>query len=83
MILEKNRYKKQIQKNKTSGLGKYGKYSGMTFQMIAIILASVWVGLKLDEKFHRESPVFLIFFAILGVFSALYVVLKDFIKKSK
>lgn len=83
MTLEKNRNKKQAQKNKTSGLGKYGKYSGMTFQMIAIILASVWLGTKLDEKFHREKPLFLIFFAILGVFTALYVVLKDFIKNSK
>jgi len=52
----------------------------MAFQMIAIILASVWAGIKLDEKFHKDPPFFLIFFAIFGVFIALYVALKDFVK---
>ena len=80
MILEKNRQKKQAQKNKASGLEKYGRFSGMAFQMIAIILASVWIGTKLDEKLQKENPLFVIFFAILGVFTALYVALKDFIK---
>ncbi len=80
MILEKNRHKKQTQKSKTSGLEKYGKYSGMAFQMIAIILVSVWAGTKLDEIFQRENPLFVIIFSLLGVFMALYVVLKDFIK---
>jgi len=52
----------------------------MAFQMIAIILVSVWAGTKLDEIFQREKPLFVIFFALLGVFTALYVVLKEFIK---
>lgn len=52
----------------------------MAFQMIAIILLSVWAGIKIDEKFQREKPLFLIFFAIFGVFIALYVALKDFVK---
>ncbi|MCK4920809.1 MAG: AtpZ/AtpI family protein [Bacteroidales bacterium] len=48
--------------------------------MIAIILVSVWAGTKLDEKFHKDPPLFLIFFVIFGVFFALYVALKDFVK---
>ena len=79
--MKKNQDKKQTSKRNNPGLEKYGKLSGMAFQMIAIILASVWVGTKLDEKFQREKPLFVIFFAILGVFTALYVALKDFIKK--
>jgi len=48
--------------------------------MIAVILAFVWIGNKLDSKFHPESALYIIIFSILGVFIALYVALKDFIK---
>ena len=70
-------------KSKYSGLENYAKYTGIAFQMIAVMLAAVWGGLKLDEKFNEGDPLFIIIFSILGVFIALYVALKDFINFGK
>jgi len=70
--------------NKLSGLNNYGRYSGLAFQMIAIILAFVWAGKKVDEKYFPGRNLFIIIFSLLGIAIALYVVLKDFINiKSK
>jgi hypothetical protein len=52
----------------------------MAFQMIAIILAMTWGGMKLDKLSGFERPVFTIILSLLGVFAAIYIALKDFIK---
>jgi len=52
----------------------------MAFQMIGIILVTTWGGVKLDELLKLETPVFTIILSLLGVFAALYTVLRDFIK---
>jgi ATP synthase protein I len=70
-------------KNNNSGLNKYVEYSGIAFQMVAIILAFVWVGKKIDEKYFNGESVFIIVFSLLGVLLAMYVVIKDFIKISR
>jgi F0F1-type ATP synthase assembly protein I len=70
-------------KNNTSGLNKYVEYSGIAFQMVAIILAFVWAGKKVDEKYFNGDSVFIIVFSLLGVVLAMYIVLKDFIKISR
>ncbi len=46
-----------------------------------IIFAGVYGGIKLDEKVKWETPVFTVVLSLLSVFIALYIVLKDFIKK--
>jgi hypothetical protein len=53
----------------------------MGFQMIAIILVFYWAGSKLDERAANEKPVYTAILTIFGVFSGLYLVLKDFISK--
>jgi len=53
----------------------------MVVQMGIIIFAGVFGGLKLDAKFERADSVFTIIFSLLGVTAAMYVVLKDFIRK--
>jgi F0F1-type ATP synthase assembly protein I len=53
----------------------------MAFQMVGIILVSTWGGVKLDKLTGWRTPVFTIVLSLLGVFAALYVTLKDFIKK--
>ena len=70
-------------KNNSSGLNKYVEYSGIAFQMVAIILAFVWAGKKIDEKFFNGESVFIIVFSLLGVLLAMYFVIKDFIKISR
>jgi ATP synthase protein I len=70
-------------KEKESGLQSYSRYSGLAFQMIAIILAFVWIGKKIDAYYFHDRPIFVIAFSLLGVFIALYVALKDFLKIKK
>jgi len=62
------------------GVRDFAKYSGMAFQMLAIILATTWGGIKLDKLAGFEKPVFTIILSLLGVFAAIYTSLKDFLK---
>lgn len=57
----------------------WARYSGMGFQMIAIILLFYWAGSKLDQRASTEKPVYTAVLTVLGVFAGLYIVLKDFI----
>ncbi len=70
--------KRKNSKNKT--LHNYAKYSGIAMQMIAIILAGVFGGIKLDEFLKLETPIFTIILAIIAVVLAMYFVIKDLIK---
>ncbi len=62
------------------GLNDFGKYSGLAFQMIAIILVTTWGGIELDKLTKFNTPVFTIVLSILGVFAAIYTAVKDFIR---
>ena len=66
---------------KDSGLNSFVRYSGMGFQMVAIILLFYWAGSKLDERAGNEKPAYTAILSLLGVFAGLYIVLKDFIFK--
>ena len=76
---EKNLKNKKPDKG-DNGLNDYAKYSGIAFQMIGVILITVWGGTKLDELLSLKTPVFTIVLSLLGVFSAIYIAIKDFIK---
>ncbi|TFG88185.1 MAG: AtpZ/AtpI family protein [Candidatus Atribacteria bacterium] len=62
-------------------MNSFTRYSGLGIQMVVIILLFYWAGSKLDERATNEKPVYTAIFALLGVFAALYITLKDFIKK--
>ena len=57
------------------------KYSGMAFEMAAIIFFFVFVGKKADEKVALERPWFTILGVFVGAFAAFYFTLKDLILK--
>ena len=69
--------------NKESGLQSYARYSGLAFQMIAIILVFVWAGRKIDEIYFQGRSIFIIVFSLLGVSISIYYVLKDLLKIQK
>jgi F0F1-type ATP synthase assembly protein I len=73
--------KKNLKNPENKGLNDFGRYSGMAFQMIAIILLTTWGGIELDKLVKFNTPVFTIILSLLGVFAAIYTVLKDFIRK--
>jgi len=72
--------KKNSKKQENKGLNDYGKYSGIAFQMVAIIALTTWGGVKLDKLAGFDKPVFTIILSLLGVFAAIYTAVKDFIK---
>lgn len=61
----------------------YLKYSGMAFQMGIIILVGTFAGQKLDERFQSERPLFTVALALLSIFVALYITLKDLFQDKK
>ncbi|MGB0861504.1 MAG: AtpZ/AtpI family protein [Saprospiraceae bacterium] len=73
----------QPEKNKSSErkpANDYLKYSGMAFQMGAVIAVFTYLGQWLDGKYATETPYWTVGFALLGVFLALYFLIKDVMK---
>ena len=79
--MEESRSIKSKKSHQNSRLNDYAKYSGLAFQMGAVIAVAVWSGVKLDELTGANKPIFTITLSLLGVFTAIYVAIKDFIKK--
>jgi ATP synthase protein I len=75
-----NQKEKNPKKSSNKGIKDFARYSGLAFQMAGIILISVWGGIKLDKLAGFENPVFTIILSLLGVFAAIYIAVKDFIK---
>ncbi len=64
--------KENSQKKKRNYLKVYAKYSGIAFQMAAIILIGLFAGIKLDEYLNLSTPVFTVMLTFLGFGAALY-----------
>jgi F0F1-type ATP synthase assembly protein I len=58
------------------------KYSGLAFQMLAIIGGSAWLGTWLDGYFKTNNPWFTIGLLLLGVLVALFQVIRGLTKES-
>lgn len=56
------------------------RYSGMAFQMAIIIGLGTFIGRKIDDNIQAEKPWFTILFAIIFLFIAFYLTLKDLMK---
>ena len=72
--------KKKLQNSKNQ-LNQYAKYSGIAFQMFAVIFIGVFGGIKLDDYISFNFPLFTILFTLFSVILAIYIAIKDFIKK--
>jgi ATP synthase protein I len=64
-----------------SRLDSYAKYSGMGIQMLAIIFAGTYGGIKIDEYLALKFPIFTIVLSLLSVFGAIWFVVKDLVRK--
>lgn len=79
MLQKERKNKKQL----TENLNNYARYSGMAFQMIAILLLGVFGGIKLDKLIQSNFPIFLVVFSLLAVILSIYLGLKDFLRIKK
>ncbi len=55
----------------------YIKYSGIGFQMIAIIGAFTYAGYKIDESAHHATKWVTAALSLTGVFISLYIVVRS------
>ena len=65
---------------KKQGLNNYARYSGMAFQMLAIILLGMYAGVKLDQWLHLK-PLFTIICSLASVILAIYIFTCDLLRK--
>jgi F0F1-type ATP synthase assembly protein I len=68
-------------KKRISNLNNYAKYSSLSIQMIVIVLAGAFGGIKLDKWINWNFPFFTLLLSFLGVVLAIYIAIKDFLKK--
>ena len=61
-------------------LRAFAKYSGLAFQMLAIIGGSTWLGTWLDARYQSRNPWFTIGLMLLGVLVALLQVIRSLTK---
>lgn len=58
----------------------YSRYTGIAFQMIAVLLLGVFGGIKLDAYFET-SPILTVALTVFSVFAAMVMVVREFIGK--
>lgn len=59
------------------------KYSNLAVQMGVIIGLGAWGGKKLDAYYATSKPYYTIGLSLFAIITALYLVLKDFIKPQR
>jgi F0F1-type ATP synthase assembly protein I len=58
-------------------LSSYVRYSGMGFQMIAVIGIFMFIGYKIDQWLEAEKLLFTAIFGMLGVCASLYLIIRS------
>ncbi|MCH7536149.1 MAG: AtpZ/AtpI family protein [Bacteroidetes bacterium] len=57
------------------------RYSGLAFQMMALILVGVFGGMELDKFFNTSFPLFTLSLSLLSIFASIYFLVKDLTRK--
>lgn len=55
----------------------FAKYSGLAFQMLAVIGAFAWAGVWLDRHFHTKNPWWTVGLMLLGVLGAMAQIIRS------
>ena len=58
------------------------KYSGMAFQMMAVMLAAAYGGQWLDGYFQNKQPWFTLVLLLIGVVASVYITIRTVTKQS-
>lgn len=62
-------------------LNDYARYSAIAIQMCVIIALGTFAGIKIDGLVKWKIPIFTILLSLFSVAAAIYLLLKDVIKK--
>lgn len=60
----------------------YLKYSGMAFQMIAVMLVAAYGGQWLDKHFENDKPWYTLVLLLIGVIASVYLIIKTVTRES-
>lgn len=71
------------QKKPKKPLNQYARFSGILFQMIAIIALGTFVGVKLDENYPNKNDIYTVILATFAVIVSIYAAIKQIIKLTK
>jgi F0F1-type ATP synthase assembly protein I len=61
---------------KKSTINTYARYSGIVFQMIAVIVFGTFIGVKLDERYPNDQNWYTISFSLLSVIISIVFVIR-------
>jgi hypothetical protein len=80
--MENNEEKPEIQQeeglaDEKKALTGYAKYTGVAFQMMAIIGASAFIGYKLDQYYEHETQWVTALACVLGVCLSIYQTIRQ------
>jgi F0F1-type ATP synthase assembly protein I len=64
----------------SSRVRSFAKYSGIAFQMLAIIGFFTWLGMWLDERYQSKNPWFTVGLMLVGVFLAMFQIIRSLTK---
>ncbi|MBK6952445.1 MAG: AtpZ/AtpI family protein [Crocinitomicaceae bacterium] len=67
---------------KKTGANPYLRFTGLAFQMGAIIGLGAWGGSELDAWSGNQKPVYTIIFSLLAIAISLYLIIKEALKLS-
>jgi F0F1-type ATP synthase assembly protein I len=68
---------------KSYNANSFVRYSGIGFEMLAIIGIFTFAGWKLDQWLKNKFPVFLLILSLSGVCIGIYTVIKRLLKEDK
>ena len=67
---------------KKNSLNTYARFSGIAFQMIAIIVGGTYLGVFLDEKFPNKHSIYTVICSLFAVLISIFFVVRQIIKMS-
>jgi len=72
--MDKNKYQKPKKQ-----FDDFIRYSGLAFEMMAIIGIGVWLGIKIDQWLELSFPAFTLGLMVLSVIGSIYHAIRKFL----
>lgn len=66
-----------LKNSKSKTLINFAKYTGISFQMMAVIAASAFIGYKIDEYYNHKVLYVTALASVLGVFLSIYQIIRQ------
>ncbi len=66
--------------NHKKSVNAYARYSGLAFQMVAVLGLAIWLGGKADAYFQTAQPWFTVGLVLLGLIGTLLAVVRDLMR---